>query len=186
MPFTPFHMGAGLTAKAVLDGRISLIGFGLAQVLMDLEPGVRMLTGQGDLHGWSHTVAGALCIGALTTALAPWLIRPIVRRYNQELRHYRLDWLAVPATARPGAVATGALVGTLSHVLLDGIIHADMQPLAPLSHLNPLLLWLSHDSVYGLCAAAAALGAAAWLWRKRQQARAPAPTGPTAPHQPRK
>lgn len=169
MPFTPFHMGAGLTAKAVLDGRISLISFGLAQVLMDLEPGVRMITSQGDLHGWTHTVVGALCIGALTTLTAPFLIRPIVQRWNQELAHYRQTWLTAPTVSRPWSVATGAWVGTLSHVVLDGLIHPDMQPLAPLTSLNPLLEWLQHDTVYALCAAAAAVGAAAWLVRKRWQ-----------------
>ena len=169
MPFTPFHMGAGLTAKAVLDGRISLISFGLAQVLMDLEPGVRMLTGKGDLHGWTHTVVGALCIGAITTLIAPFLIRPIVKRWNQELQHYRQTWLTVPAVSRKGSVATGALVGTLSHVVLDGVIHSDMKPLAPLSDLNPLLALLQHDTVYSLCAVAAAIGAAAWLLRQRVQ-----------------
>ena len=45
MPFTPFHMGAGVVGKAVLDGRISLINFGVAQVLIDIEPGVHMLFG---------------------------------------------------------------------------------------------------------------------------------------------
>lgn len=169
MPFTPFHMGAGLMAKAVLDGRISLISFGLAQVLIDLEPGVRMITGQGDLHGWSHTVAGALGIGAITTLTAPWLIRPIVQRWNQELVHYCQTWLTVPVTPRKGAVAMGAFVGTFSHLLLDGFMHADMHPLAPFTRLNPLLEWLPHDTVYVLCAVAAAVGAAAWLVRKRVQ-----------------
>ncbi len=169
MPFTPFHMGAGLTAKAVLDGRISLISFGVAQVLMDLEPGLHMLTGQGQLHGWTHTVWGALCIGAITTAIAPFVIRPIVRRWNQELQHYRQTWLTASTVSRKGSVATGAWVGTLSHVALDGVIHADMKPLAPLHDLNPLLGLLQHDTVYVLCAVAAAIGSAAWLLRKRLQ-----------------
>ena len=68
-------MGAGVVGKAVLDGRISLISFGVAQVLIDIEPGVHMLFGWADLHGWSHTLAGALAIGALSTAISPWLIR---------------------------------------------------------------------------------------------------------------
>ena len=53
--------------NAVLDGRSSLISFGVAQVLMDIEPGVRMIVGRGDLHGWSHTLVGAIPIGALAT-----------------------------------------------------------------------------------------------------------------------
>jgi len=164
-------MGAGLAAKAVLDGRISLISFGVAQVLIDLEPGVRMLTGQGELHGWSHTVAGALAAGTLATVIAPRLIPPIVRRWNQELAHYRQHWLTIAPQPRQGAVATGAFVGTFSHLLLDGFMHADMHPLAPFTLLNPWLHWLQHGTVYALCAAVAAASAALWLVRKAVQHR---------------
>ena len=172
MPFTPFHMGAGLTAKAVLDGRISVISFGIAQVLMDIEPGVRMLTGKGDLHGWTHTLAGALAIGAIATLVTPLLIRPIVKRWNSELAHYRVHWLMVPAAPRKWAVAAGAFFGTLSHIVLDGIIHRDMLPIAPVSDLNPLMSLLGHDTVYLLCAAAAVAGTGAWLLRKWTTSRA--------------
>ncbi|MGP1629283.1 MAG: DUF4184 family protein [Giesbergeria sp.] len=169
MPFTPFHMGAGLLAKAAMDGRISLVSFGVAQVRMDIEPGVRMAAAQGDLHGWSHTLAGALAIGAVATVAAPWLIRRLVGRWNAELRHYRLEWLMTPAAPRKWAVATGAFFGTMSHVLLDGLMHRDMQPFAPFSDSTPLLALLPHDEVYALCAAGALLGAAVWLMRKRLQ-----------------
>jgi hypothetical protein len=45
MPVTPFHLGPGLAAKAVLGRHMSLTVFGLGQVAMDLEPGLRMLRG---------------------------------------------------------------------------------------------------------------------------------------------
>lgn len=166
MPFTPFHLGAGLTTKALLDGRISVISFGIAQVLMDIEPGVRMLTGKGDLHGWTHNLAGAICIGAATSLVAPFFIRPIVKRWNSELVHYGVHWLMVPAATRKWAVAAGAFFGTLSHILLDSVIHRDMLPFAPIGDLNPLLSLLEHDTVYSLCAVAAVVGAGAWLLRK--------------------
>ena len=163
-------MGAGVVGKAVLDGRISLISFGVAQVLIDIEPGVHMLFGWADLHGWSHTLAGALAIGALSTAISPWLIRPLVGRWNTEVHHYRLSWLSLPASPKKWAVATGAFVGTLSHLLLDGLIHADMHPFAPIADANPLLALVAHDEVYALCAVAMGLGSVAWLARKYLQA----------------
>lgn len=165
MPFTPFHMGAGLIAKAGLDRHFSVISFGLAQVAMDIEPGIGMINGAAVLHGWSHTVGGALAIAALVTLVAPWIVRPMVTRWNSEAAHYRVAWLKVVACRWP-AVATGAFFGTLSHVTLDALIHADMNPFAPVAMGNPLLGGVEHDAVYGACAAAALVGFLLWLLRK--------------------
>lgn len=167
MPFTPFHIGSGLLSKAILDRRMSLISFGVAQVLIDIEPGARMVLGHGDLHGFSHTLAGAVAIGALATAVSPWLIRPLVQRWNTETLHYKIDWLSVPEQTRKWSVAAGAFIGTLSHLRLDALIHADMHPYAPLTPFNPYLGLLEHDTVYLLCVVAGAVGLLSWVARKR-------------------
>lgn len=57
----PFHMGLGLAAKAVAPRLVFLQVFGLAQVAMDVEPAMAM--GKAALHGWTHTVWGALPFG---------------------------------------------------------------------------------------------------------------------------
>ena len=67
---------------------------------MDIEPGVSMLTDKGDLHGWTHTLTGALCIGAIATLGAPLLIRLVMKRWNSELSHYHVRWLMVSAAPR--------------------------------------------------------------------------------------
>lgn len=159
-------MGAGLVVKAGIDGRISLISFGLAQVAIDIEPGIGMLTGASVLHGWTHTVAGAAAIAAAVTLVGPWIIRPVVARWNTEVSHYRLAWLMVDPPCRWPAVATGAFFGTLSHVLLDALIHADMAPFAPLFEGNPMLGWVKHDTVYRACTLGALVGSLLWLLRK--------------------
>lgn len=169
MPFTPFHMGAGMAAKAVLDGRISLIAFGVAQVLMDIEPGVRMLHFGGDLHGWSHTLPGALAIGALATVLSPLLIESIVRRLNAEAKFSKVSWLCSARPPRRWAVALGAYVGTLSHLFLDGLMHRDMHPFAPFTNATPFFGLLDHDNVYRWCAIAGLAFGIAWLVRKRMR-----------------
>lgn len=167
MPFTPFHMGFGLAAKAAGDSRIGLVSFGVAQVLMDIEPGVRMLTGSGDLHGWSHTVGGALGVAGVATAGSKWLTSWLVRRWNAESAHYGLKWLCVPTSTSYRDLGVGALVGTLSHVVLDSLIHADMRPLAPFSSANPLLGLVAHDTVYSSMVVLGVLGGLAWLIRRR-------------------
>jgi len=38
-------MGAALISKPLCNSHFSLITFGIAQIIMDLEPGIGMLTG---------------------------------------------------------------------------------------------------------------------------------------------
>lgn len=65
MPFTPFHLGPGAVFKAIGGRHFSFMVFGGAQVLMDIEPLVGLLRDRPVLHGYSHTLAGALVIGLI-------------------------------------------------------------------------------------------------------------------------
>jgi hypothetical protein len=58
-------MGAGLIAKPGFNRNFSVITFGVAQVAMDIEPGVGMLSGSEVLHGPTHTLLGAMFIAYL-------------------------------------------------------------------------------------------------------------------------
>ena len=73
MPFTPFHLGAGAALKAAGGDRFSFMVFGGTQALMDLEPGFMMLTGGTPLHGPSHTLGGALVVGAVAALIGALL-----------------------------------------------------------------------------------------------------------------
>ena len=46
MPFTPFHLGPGAVFKVVGGDRFSFMVFGGSQVLIDLEPALRLMTGE--------------------------------------------------------------------------------------------------------------------------------------------
>lgn len=164
-------MGAVLAVKPYLNHRISLIVFGIAQIAMDLEPGIRMLVGADDaLHGITHTVLGAIFIAYCVVLVAPRVRLLIVRRWNKEAIHYKQQWLIQSEVLSRGSTVAGAMFGTLSHVALDSLVHHDIQPLFPFSRANPTLGLLSHDNVYLLCFLAAALGMIAWgivRWRFR-------------------
>lgn len=174
MPFTPFHMGPALAIKAVAGPRFSVLSFGIAQVAMDIEPLVGMLRGTQVLHGASHTYWAALVIAAVVTVMAPAMGRPLLRRWNRELSHYGGDWLQTPPLRSTAAVAAGAFLGTLSHVALDSVMHADITPLAPWSYGNGLLGLVSIAALHGLCTALGVVGILAW-WvqglRRRAQPR---------------
>jgi membrane-bound metal-dependent hydrolase YbcI (DUF457 family) len=49
------------------------------------------------------------------------------------------------------AVAIGAAAGTISHVLLDSVMHSDIRPFAPFSDSNPLLGVISVQTLHGSC-----------------------------------
>ena len=171
VPFTPFHMGPGLAVKALGGRHFSVLAFGVAQVAMDIEPLIGMLSGADVLHGWTHSYVGATVIGSFVVLLAPLLCRPILRRWNRELGHHRLGWLGSPEGIGPLAVAAGAFVGTYSHVFLDSIMHADITPFSPWSTANGLQGHISISALHSVCVAAGLFGVLVWiiagLWQKR-------------------
>src|SRR4051812_16397599 len=90
MPFTPFHLGPGALFKAVGGSRFSFMVFGGSQILMDIEPLVRMIRHDTIVHGVSHTIVGAFVIGLVSGLLG----RPISEFVLRLLRipHQPLTW----------------------------------------------------------------------------------------------
>jgi biotin transporter BioY len=72
MPATPLHMGAGLAIKALAGRHFSVLAFGVAQVAMDIEPLVGIISGADVLHGPTHTYLGAFVIAVVVTALTAY------------------------------------------------------------------------------------------------------------------
>lgn len=160
MPFTPFHLGPGALFKAIGGHRFSFMVFGGSQVMMDIEPLVGILRGSVVLHGYSHTLGGALAIGSVAGLIG----RPISAFVLRLLKipHYPFTW---------GASFAGAYAGTFSHVLLDALMHPDMAPWWPLAGGNPLLGAIDTDWLHLGCAACAVLGGAILAWRGRRDGR---------------
>ena len=140
MPFTPLHLGPGAAFKAIGGSRFSFMVFGGSQVLIDIEPGYRMLNGDSVLHGPSHTLVGALSIGVVAALIG----KPVSEAALRLLRfaHTEVSWIASSA---------GALIGTFSHVFLDAIMHADMSPWRPFVESNRLLGIVSLPTLHLLC-----------------------------------
>jgi len=146
MPFTPFHLGVGLAAKALAPRLISVQVFALSQLAMDIEPGVLMARGADDLHGWTHTLSGSVPVAVASAVV--WKVlegRRIWRWTFQPIRASML-WVTV-------------FVGVWSHVLLDALIHRDMVSTRVLLALDGRAL-ISHEAVEIACLAMAAIGGA--------------------------
>jgi hypothetical protein len=175
MPFTPLHLGPGLAVKSLSGNHISLVMFGLAQLAIDIEPGIRLIQGSKSLHsGWSHTYLGATVIGSLLLIFGRPFCLLILRQWNRGLRYYGLNWLTSPDTISWVTAATGAFVGTYSHVFLDSFMHSDMRPFAPFSNTNGLLSLIAAQTLEIGCIIAGIAGLLIWLvqyalpeWRKR-------------------
>lgn len=165
MPFTPFHMGPALLLKPVLDRRFSLIVFGTAQVCMDIEPGIGMLRGSAVLHGYSHTLAGATVIAFFAAIIGRMLATLVLSRWNAEVKHYRFFHLTESIPISWPVALGSAFFGTLSHLLLDALMHADMQPFFPFSNSNHLLFAVPVMHVYLVTFIAGAFGVIIWLGR---------------------
>lgn len=162
MPVTPFHLGPGLLLKAVLRGAFSLMIFGWANLLIDIQPIVRGLTGRGEWHGWTHTLGGALVIGAVAAASGKYLAEAVLRLAARNATARR-PGTRVPTTVRWWVAVSSALLGTLSHIWLDGYMHSDVRPLAPFTDATPWLGDVSVGGVYLACVIAGALGFVGYL-----------------------
>ncbi len=152
MPFTPFHMGPGILIKALLQGSFSLMVFGWAQIIMDLQPLFVLLTGEGHLHGFSHTYAGATLLAIFSALSGKYLSELVLKIIGIAKKHSptRITWW----------VAFGSsFIGTYTHVALDSIMHSDVEPLYPLSQENSMLGVISISELHQLCVYSALLGA---------------------------
>ena len=153
MPFTPYHLGPGLLLKAASPRHFSFLAYAASQIVIDVESGYHLLSGNFPVHRELHTfVLGGLA-GALTGVVIG-VIGP--RIFRSEFAH--------EVSLRPAMA--GGLAGGLLHALLDGIMHADMRPFRPLLSGNPLLGLLALDVLHRACLAAGILGLLLLLGRR--------------------
>lgn len=111
--------------------------------------GVVILTGEGHLHGFTHTWIGASLLG-VASALSGKYLSELGLRLIGCRRFVPIRW--------PVALVS-AFIGTFSHVLLDGIMHADVEPFWPLTRANGLLGLMSVQAMHWFCLGSGVVGA---------------------------
>jgi hypothetical protein len=159
VPVTPLHMGPAFVAKAAVGRHFSVLVFAFSQLAMDIEPIVRFLRHDRILHGFSHTYLGATLIGLVSLFAGRFIGQYLLRRFQADPQSAFLVWLHGPNEISWTAAATGAFFGTYSHVFLDSFMHDDMEPFAPWSSANGLLLRISVDSLHLVCVGSGLFGA---------------------------
>lgn len=170
MPITPFHFGPGAALHALAPRHVSFLAFCAANIVIDVESLYNLVYRREPVHAFLHTYVGATLVGLGLTALF-WLA-------------LRLPAVASGLRLTLRQVVFGALLGAWSHVLLDSVMHADIQPLQPLSAANGLHRILPLSTLHWSCIAAGALallilGIRRWLAaRRRSISKSPAGARP--------
>lgn len=145
----PLHMGPGILIKAVLQGSFSLMVFGWAQIVMDIQPLVVLITGQGHLHGFSHTYIGASLLAVASALSGKYLSEFGLRLIGRE-QFLPISWLVA---------FVSAAIGTFSHVFLDSVMHHDVEPFWPFTSSNALVEVVSMQTLDWICIGSGIVGA---------------------------
>ena len=129
---------------------MSFVSFCAANVLIDCESFYNLVRLRYPVHALLHTYVGAtLVIGAIIALFLG------ARRLESRVALSNLvRWRQVSL----GQVALGAALGAYSHVVLDSVMHGDMQPLAPFASTNALLGVVSLRTLHLSCLVLGALG----------------------------
>ena len=153
-------MGPGILIKALLQSSFSLMVFGWTQIVMDIQPLIVLITGEGHLHGFTHTYLGAILL-AIFSALS-----------GKYLSEFGLTILGIakdnPIKIMWWVSFLSAFIGSFSHVFLDSIMHADVQPFYPITLSNPFQGYVSISALHKVCLYSGLIGAAIYYavsWR---------------------
>ena len=144
MPFTPFHLGPGLSLGLLLRKHLHAPTFILANVIVDVEPLFVFLFRLGyPLHGYLHTFLLALLMG-----LAFGCVMHTLERFLKPL--YKMFLLEADTNLSLRPFITAGTFGTELHVLLDAPLYDDIKPLYPIAA-NPFYNPSLTSEIYSLC-----------------------------------
>lgn len=152
MPFTPIHMGPGILVKSILQGSFSLMVFGWTQIVMDIQPLIVLLSGEGHLHGFTHTYVGAIFIAIFSGVTGKYLSEIALKTLS-------ITKCDEPISISWWVVLLSAFIGSFSHVLLDSIMHSDVEPFFPLTLNNQFLGVISVPMLHKACIYSGLIGA---------------------------
>ena len=151
MPLTPYHMGPGILAKALLRGSFSLVVYGWTQIIMDVQPLIADVTHEGPYHGFTHTYVGATLLGAGAA---------VTGKYIVDAGSYLLPHSWRPRERTRWRVAfLSAFIGSYGHVVLDSFVPTDVRPWWPLSASNQLFGLVPEGPLLAFCVWTAVIGA---------------------------
>ncbi len=166
MPFTPFHIAAGASVKAIAPRHFSWSVFTLTNILIDCEPLYYHFTEGMLSHKFFHSIIGASIVAAVCATLGKPLCEYGLKLWNNSLAPEDKRWLGSGIKISHLSAWTGAVIGAYSHLILDSIMHLDIKPLAPFTDENQLLEIMEIFELYILCLLLFGLGVIIYLLKK--------------------
>ena len=132
-------------------------------MLIDCESLYYLVRHEYPVHRQLHTFVGAALAGLVTTG---FLL--LARRLLRGLRD-RIDAgsPAIRAEGSPLGILVGAMTGALTHPVLDGLMHHDIEPFQPWTGANPMQDVVSLSVLHTGCLIAGVIGAALIVLRRR-------------------
>ena len=126
--------------------------FALGNIAIDLEPVVYFVLTGDPAHRYLHTYFGAGLLAMVCVLLGRRLCEKLLVFWNSRLDQAQTLWLSAETSIPLRMALLSALLGTWSHVLLDSVMHADIQPAWPFSEANGLRWLWSMDFLHIWCA----------------------------------
>jgi membrane-bound metal-dependent hydrolase YbcI (DUF457 family) len=103
--------------------------------LVDLQPLVVLLSGEGQIHGVTHSFLGGAVLGAAAAASGKPLAEGLLNFFRKKSKpRVHVSWKTA---------WWSGLIGGLSHVLLDALIYPDMSPFWPFVQGNSMDVFTS-------------------------------------------
>lgn len=124
MPITPLHFGLMAPITSIWPNRISWVSFALTNIWIDALAILAVVSGD-PLPGhdeWGHTFVGATLIAVMVGVFG-------IRSW---------PWVL------------GAFLGAWSHIVLDMLVHKDIEPLRPMIAGNPFYLGIMEPLSWAL------------------------------------
>jgi hypothetical protein len=160
IPFTPFHFGPAFLAKGCFPNRYWITPFVLANVLIDCEVLYCLRFSLSPIHRYCHTYIGGTVVGGLSAVLAYVGIRTLLKLAPKT---WFVNCRRTPRRQLIADSAISGLVGGISHVFLDSLMHRDMHPFWPFANGNALAGIVGVGTLHLSLAASGFFGVVLWL-----------------------
>lgn len=166
MPFTPFHIVAGASIKSIAPRQFSWSMFTLTNIAIDFEPLYYFFTIGELAHRFFHTIIGASIIAVLSVLIGKPISEFGLKIWNSGLAKEDIRWFGTGLKISYSSAWLGAFIGAYSHLLLDSLMHHDIQPLSPFIETNSLLEAIPLETLHTICWASFGVGMATYIIRK--------------------
>jgi hypothetical protein len=159
-----------MVVKAAIPRHFSIVVYGLVQITLDLEVLWYLAQGHYPVHRLWHTYVGATVLAAVWTALGKPASQWIKTAWNCTVARWGDADLTVSVPTSWLASFAGASLGAYGHILLDSLVHSDIEPLQPWSAANRLREIVNSHSLGAVCLALGIVGLVGFVERlKRKQ-----------------